>query len=117
MQMCSNVIQPSSLIGIFETLLSSAATTIDEDTGNPSWQSRADFYVICILSSLPWGGAELNEVREFCKRYVSLVKIFLSGLRRVYLTDNSNCSRNTSLMFVFSECNSNFSFACLGVFI
>ncbi|ONK68418.1 uncharacterized protein A4U43_C05F11300 [Asparagus officinalis] len=59
--MCSNVILPGSLVGIFETLLSSAATTIDVDNGNPSWQSRADFYVTCILSSLPWGGAELVE--------------------------------------------------------
>lgn len=61
--MCSNVVQPGSLVGIFETLLSAAATTIDEDSGNPSWQSSADFYIICILSSLPWGGAELVEVR------------------------------------------------------
>ncbi|ONK62902.1 uncharacterized protein A4U43_C07F9310 [Asparagus officinalis] len=61
--MCSNVVQPDSLVGIFEILLSSAATTIDDDNGNPSWQSRADFYVTCILSSLPWGVAELIEVR------------------------------------------------------
>lgn len=62
LQLCSKVIQPASLIVVFETLLSSAATTVDEEKGNPSWQAQADFYVICILSSLPWGGAELAEV-------------------------------------------------------
>lgn len=60
--MSSNVIAPGSLIEVFETLVSSAATTIDEDGGNPSWQPRADFYVFCILASLPWGGLELAEV-------------------------------------------------------
>lgn len=47
---------------IFESLLSSAATTVDEEKGIPSWQARADFYITCILSCLPWGGAELVEV-------------------------------------------------------
>ena len=47
---------------VFETFISSAATTVDEEAGNPAWQSRADFYVICILSCLPWCGAELFEV-------------------------------------------------------
>lgn len=60
--MCSKILQPGSLVVVFETLLSSAATTVDEDKGNPSWQARADFYVTCILSCLPWGGAELIEV-------------------------------------------------------
>jgi nuclear cap-binding protein subunit 1 len=60
--MSSKVISPSSIIEAFETLLSSAATTIDEDTGNPSYQPCADFYVYCILASLPWGGTELFEV-------------------------------------------------------
>lgn len=50
---------------VFETLLSSAATTVDEEKGNPSWQARADFYIQCILSCLPWGGAELTEVLSF----------------------------------------------------
>ncbi|CAN7025315.1 unnamed protein product [Brassica oleracea var. botrytis] len=59
--LCSKVIQPASLIVVFQTLLSSAATTVDEEKGNPSWQAQADFYVIWILSSLPWGGAELAE--------------------------------------------------------
>ena len=62
LQMCSKVLQPSSLVIVFETLLSSAALTVDEDKGNPSWQARADFYITCILSCLPWGGAELVEV-------------------------------------------------------
>lgn len=60
--MSSKVIAPSSIIETFETLLSSAATTIDEETGNPSYQPCADFYVYCILASLPWGGTELFEV-------------------------------------------------------
>ncbi|KAG2277995.1 hypothetical protein Bca52824_060550 [Brassica carinata] len=61
LKLCSKVIQPASLIVVFQTLLSSAATTVDEEKGNPSWQAQADFYVIWILSSLPWGGAELAE--------------------------------------------------------
>lgn len=60
--MCSKVLQPGSVVVAFETLLSSAATTVDEEAGNPSWQARADFYITCILACLPWGGAELFEV-------------------------------------------------------
>ncbi|WCJ36842.1 Nuclear cap-binding protein subunit 1 [Euphorbia peplus] len=59
--MCSKVIQPASLVVVFQTLLSSAATTVDEEKGNPSWQARGDFYVACILSCLPWGASELFE--------------------------------------------------------
>jgi len=60
--MSSKVLQPTALVIVFETLLSSAATTVDEEKGNPAWQARADFYISCILSCLPWGGAELMEV-------------------------------------------------------
>lgn len=65
LQMCSKVIQPGPLVVVFETLLSSAATTVDEEKGNPSWQACADFYITCILSCLPWGGAEFVEVMLF----------------------------------------------------
>ncbi|KAK4607352.1 hypothetical protein RGQ29_001259 [Quercus rubra] len=77
--MCSKVIQPSSLVVVFETLLSSAATTVDEEKGNPSWQACADFYITCILSCLPWGGAELMEqVPEEIERVMVGVEAYLS---------------------------------------
>ncbi|XP_060966908.1 nuclear cap-binding protein subunit 1 isoform X2 [Cannabis sativa] len=77
--MCSKVLQPSSLAVTFETLLSSAATTIDEEKGNPSWQARADFYIACILSCLPWGGAELVEqVPEELERVMVGIEAYLS---------------------------------------
>ncbi|KAM2057772.1 hypothetical protein ACFX16_030420 [Malus domestica] len=81
--MCSKVIHPSSLVVVFETLLSSAATTVDEEKGNPSWQSRADFYITCILSCLPWGGAELIEqVPEEIERVMVGVEAYLSIRKR-----------------------------------
>ncbi|PON42191.1 Nuclear cap-binding protein subunit [Parasponia andersonii] len=77
--MCSKFLQPGSLVVVFETLLSSAATTVDEEKGNPSWQARADFYIICILSCLPWGGAELSEqVPEEIERVMVGIEAYLS---------------------------------------
>ncbi|KAL9331162.1 hypothetical protein ACSQ67_000772 [Phaseolus vulgaris] len=77
--MCSKVLQPSSLVAVFETFLSSAATTVDEEKGNPLWQSCADFYITCILSCLPWGGAELFEqVPEDIERVIVGVEAYLS---------------------------------------
>ncbi|WRX33228.1 MIF4G-like [Theobroma cacao] len=77
--MCSKVLQPASLVVVFETLLSSAATTVDEEKGNPSWQACADFYVTCILSCLPWGGAELMEqVPEEIERVMVGIEAYLS---------------------------------------
>ncbi|XP_022728994.1 nuclear cap-binding protein subunit 1 isoform X3 [Durio zibethinus] len=77
--MCSKVIQPVSLVVVFETLLSSAATTVDDEKGNTSWQPRADFYVTCILSCLPWGGAELVEqVPEEIERVLVGIQAYLS---------------------------------------
>ncbi|KAL3503754.1 hypothetical protein ACH5RR_038203 [Cinchona calisaya] len=82
--MCSKVLQPSSLVVVFETLLSSAATTVDEDKGNPSWQACADFYITCILSCLPWGGAELVEqVPEEIERVMVGIEAYFSIRRHV----------------------------------
>ncbi|KAL6975042.1 Nucleic acid dioxygenase ALKBH1 [Sarracenia purpurea var. burkii] len=82
--MCSKVLQPSSLVVVYETLLSSAATTVDEEKGNPSWQARADFYITCILVCLPWGGAELVEqVPEEIERVMVGVEAYLRIRRHV----------------------------------
>ncbi|KAL7186924.1 hypothetical protein ACSBR2_028606 [Camellia fascicularis] len=80
--MCSKVLQPSSLVVVYETLLSSAATTVDEERGNPSWQACADFYITCILSCLPWGGAELVvQVPEEIERVMVGVEAYLRTRR------------------------------------
>ncbi|KAI3753987.1 hypothetical protein L2E82_26064 [Cichorium intybus] len=82
--MCSKVVQPSSLVVVFETLLSCAATIVDDEKGNPSWQSRADFYITCILSCLPWGGSELVEqIPEEVERVMVGIEAYLSIRRRV----------------------------------
>ncbi|KAL2929093.1 Nuclear cap-binding protein subunit 1 [Bienertia sinuspersici] len=83
--MCSKVLQPASLVVVFETLLSSAATIVDEEKGNPAWQARADFYISCILSCLPWGGAELMEqVPEEFDRVMVGIQAYLSIRRHVF---------------------------------
>ncbi|XP_057437590.1 nuclear cap-binding protein subunit 1 [Lotus japonicus] len=85
--MCSKVVQPGSLVGVFETFLSSAATTVDEEKGNPLWQPCADFYITCILSCLPWGGAELVEqVPEDIERVMVGVEAYFSIRRRTFDT-------------------------------
>lgn len=82
--MCSKVIQPGPLVVVFETLLSSAATTVDEEKGNPSWQACADFYITCILSCLPWGGAEfVEQVPEEIERVMVGVEAYLSIRRHI----------------------------------
>nr|XP_043621052.1 nuclear cap-binding protein subunit 1 isoform X2 [Erigeron canadensis] len=82
--MCSKVIQPSSLVVVFETLLSSAATIVDDEKGNPAWQARADFYITCILSCLPWGGSELGEqIPEEIERVMVGIEAYLSIRRHV----------------------------------
>ncbi|KAK4763581.1 hypothetical protein SAY87_013019 [Trapa incisa] len=82
--MCSKVLQPSSVVVIFESLLSSAATIVDEEKGNPSWQAQADFYVRCILSCLPWGGAELLEqAPEEIERVMVGIEAYLSIRKHV----------------------------------
>lgn len=82
--MSSKVLQPTALVIVFETLLSSAATTVDEEKGNPAWQARADFYILCILSCLPWGGAELMEqVPDEIDRLMVGIEAYLSIRRPV----------------------------------
>lgn len=82
--MCSKVVQPSSLVVVFETLLSSAATIVDDEKGNPSWQARADFYITCILSCLPWGGSELGEqIPDEIERVMVGIEAYLSIRRHV----------------------------------
>ncbi|KAL5219694.1 hypothetical protein ABZP36_020378 [Zizania latifolia] len=96
--MCSKVVLPNSIIETFETLLSSAATILDEETGNPSWQPRADFYVYCILASLPWGGSELIEqvpdeferVLVGIQSYISIRRHFDDIAFSVFETDEGN---------------------------
>ncbi|CAA6654249.1 unnamed protein product [Spirodela intermedia] len=81
--MCSKVILAGSIVEVFETLLSSAATTVDEEAGNPAWQSRADFYITCILSCLPWCGAELTEqVPDEIDRVMAAIQSYLSIRKR-----------------------------------
>ncbi|KAK4398750.1 Nuclear cap-binding protein subunit [Sesamum angolense] len=88
--MCSKVLQPSALVVLFETLLSSAATTVDEDKGNPSWQACADFYITCILSCLPWGGAELVEqIPDEMDRVMMGIQAYMSIRRHV---SDAGCS-------------------------
>ncbi|XP_073039333.1 nuclear cap-binding protein subunit 1-like isoform X2 [Primulina eburnea] len=89
--MCSKVLLPSSLIVLFETLLSSAATTVDDEKGNSSWQACADFYITCILSCLPWGGAELVEqVPEDIDRVLVGIQAYMSIRRHV--SDTGCCT-------------------------
>ncbi|KAG0594688.1 hypothetical protein M758_UG099900 [Ceratodon purpureus] len=77
--MCNSVVSPAGLIELYEALVSSAAMTVDEDGGNPAWQARADFYVFCILASLPWGGVELSErVPEELDRVLNGVEAYLN---------------------------------------
>ncbi|VAH90802.1 unnamed protein product [Triticum turgidum subsp. durum] len=84
--MCSKVISPNSIIETYETLLSSAATILDEDAGNASWQPRADFYVYCILASLPWGGSELFEqVPDELERVLVGIQSYISIRRHMQL--------------------------------
>ncbi|GLT51049.1 hypothetical protein SLA2020_244960 [Shorea laevis] len=81
---CSKVLQAASLVVVFETLLSSSATIVDEEKGNPSWQACTDFYITCILSCLPWGGAELIEqVPEEIERVMAGIQAYLSIRRQV----------------------------------
>ncbi|KAL6902082.1 hypothetical protein ACP4OV_004958 [Aristida adscensionis] len=104
--MCSKVIVPSSIIETFETLLSSAATILDEETGNPSWQPRADFYVYCIVASLPWGGPELFEqvpdeferVLVGIQSYISIRKHFDDIAFSVFETDEGHSPNKKDFM-------------------
>ncbi|KAD3336849.1 hypothetical protein E3N88_32368 [Mikania micrantha] len=57
---------------------------VDDEKGNPSWQARADFYITCILSCLPWGGSELVEqIPEEIERVMVGIEAYLSIKRNV----------------------------------
>lgn len=59
---CNSVASPASLIELYEVLISSAAIMVNEDgASNLAWQAQAEFYVFCILVSLPWA-----EIRNKC---------------------------------------------------
>ncbi|CAO2822875.1 unnamed protein product [Amaranthus hypochondriacus] len=101
--MCSKVVQPSSLVVVFETLLSSACTIVDEEKGNPAWQARADFYIGCILGCLPWGGGDLMEqVPEEIDRVLVGIQAYLSIRKHVFdagfsiFVDNSSSGLNAN---------------------
>ncbi|KAH9328452.1 hypothetical protein KI387_000560, partial [Taxus chinensis] len=82
---CSNVIPLGSLIEVFETLLSSSTTTVDEERGNPAWQARADFYIFCILGCLPWGGLKLAErVPDDLDRVMTEIEAYLSIRKQIF---------------------------------
>lgn len=52
-----HVISAGSLLNLFENL---AEVTMEDNIP----QVRSDFYVFCVLSSLPWVGKELHEKKE-----------------------------------------------------
>ncbi|GFZ07349.1 ARM repeat superfamily protein [Actinidia rufa] len=99
--MCSKVLQPSSLVVVYETLLSSAATIVDEERGNPSWQACADFYITCILSCLPWGGAELVEAYMVIAAFDYLSKGKKEKKRRNLIIGSSSFQATTALIAIF----------------
>ncbi|XP_077218182.1 ARM repeat superfamily protein isoform X2 [Tasmannia lanceolata] len=94
--MCSKVLLPGALVVVFEMLLSSACTTVDEEAGNPSWQAHADFYVTCILSCLPWGGAELIE------QIPEEIESVMAGVE-AYMRFRRHASDSGFTVFVFNE--------------
>ncbi|XP_031485671.1 nuclear cap-binding protein subunit 1 [Nymphaea colorata] len=102
--MCNSVLQPGAVVEILDTLLSSAATTVDEEKGNPYWQARADFYIMCILSCLPWGGAELAEqAPEEIERVMAGIQSYFNIRRHAYDAEFSAFSLNDGNAADFHE--------------
>eukprot|EP00271_Cylindrocystis_brebissonii_P014828 TRINITY_DN36413_c0_g1_i1.p1 TRINITY_DN36413_c0_g1~~TRINITY_DN36413_c0_g1_i1.p1 ORF type:complete len:998 (+),score=280.61 TRINITY_DN36413_c0_g1_i1:180-3173(+) len=84
MLMATGVVAATTLVQVFDLLLAAAAAIMDEGTGNPLWQPRADFYVFCVLTTLPFCALELIEQtsREEVSRLLSSVEAYRS-LRKV----------------------------------
>lgn len=51
------VVSPASYLNLLETLVD---VTMESDVP----ETRTDFYVFTVLSSLPWAGRELHEKKE-----------------------------------------------------
>ncbi|RZC78350.1 hypothetical protein C5167_002542 [Papaver somniferum] len=84
--MCSKVVPPSS---VMEAIVL-RCHVVDDETGNLSWQGRADFYLRCILSSLPWEelaflrNLVLQQVPDEIERVMVGIEAYLSIRKRTY---------------------------------
>lgn len=62
----SNVVEPAGVLALYDALLASAVETVDNTSGasQSAWQPRADFFVFCLLASLPFGALDLHQKSE-----------------------------------------------------